>query len=713
MSNDKESRAFHKARLIKQKQKVSRLFAQAVALHQRGSIAEARVLYGQILERVPAHFEALHHLGLVECQSGRFEEADRLLEQALRLEPRSAAVYSDRGIVLHQMKRFEEALASFDQALAIKPDMPQALSNRGNTLIEIERYEEAVASYDAAIANNPNFADAFSNRGHALTELRRYDEAAASCDQAIAIKPDYADAFSDRGFALLELKRFDEALASFDRALAINPRSAAAWLGRGNVVLSTNAVAEALAAYNKALALRPDYFKALHQTAVCHRIQGDIEAAVSHYDKALAIAPDFAETISNRIFALDFAENADFAAHQAARTQWWTQVGSKIAARSNFSHLNSRDAARRLVIGYGSSDFNRHSAATAFKPVLSHHDKSQFQVVCYSCSLVEDEETAEFRQLADVWRNAAQWSDERLAERINADKVDIVVDLSGHSAGNRLGVFARKPAPVQVTAWGHASGTGLPTVDYLFSDPVAIPNAVRHLFAETIYDLPCMMTMEPPPYARRPADPPVCSRGFITFGSFNRFEKISDEAVTTWAGILQAISGARLLLKDRRLDDLSLRASLAEKFGRNGIATDRIEFMGSTSREAHLGAHDEVDICLDPFPQNGGISTWEALHMGVPVVAALGNSHPSRLSGAILSSLGMNEWVGNNIDYYRAIALKYAATPELLKKLRHELPQQILNSAASNSAAYTKAVEAAYRSMWESYVGTTAAAAIA
>ena len=186
---------------------------------------------------------------------------------------------------------------------------------------------------------------------------------------------------------------------------------------------------------------------------------------------------------------------------------------------------SSHATARRLVLGYVSSDFHQHSAATAFKPVLRHHDKTRFEVICYACSLKEDEFTQEFRSLADVWRDAAQWSDDRLAEQIQADQVDILVDLSGHSAGHRLGVFARKPAPVQVTAWGHATGTGLPTIDYLFSDPVAIPKAVRHLFAETIYDLPCLITMEPPPYDLQPSDPPVCTRGFITFGSFNRIGK--------------------------------------------------------------------------------------------------------------------------------------------------------------------------------------------
>lgn len=713
MSQDSASRAFQKARLQKQLQKVSGVFAQAVSLHQRGAIADAQALYRQILEQVPGHFDALHHLGIAESQSGHFAEANRLLEQALVLEPRSAAAWSNRGIALNALKRYDEALACFDHALAVKPDFADAHSNRGNALIALERFAEAVASYDGAIAIDPKHADAFANRGHALKEVRRFDDAVASCDKAIALKPGSADAHSNRGFALMELKRFDEALASFDKALGVNPRLAEASLGRGNVFFEGKALPEAFAAYEKALALRPDYFKALIQLAQCYGKQGALAQEIAFYDQALAIRPDFADAISNRIFALDFVADIGFAEHQAARRGWWQQVGAKIAAASRLTHRNSLDPVRRIVLGYVSSDFNRHSAATAFKPVLAHHDKSRFAVICYACSMAEDEVTQEFRTLADTWRNAAQLSDEQLAAQIQTDQIDILIDLSGHSAGNRLGVFARKPAPVQVTAWGHATGTGLETIDYLFSDPVAIPKAARPLFAETIHDLPCLITMEAPLYDIAPRDPPAPARGYVTFGSFNRIGKVSGDAVAAWAAILQTVPGSRILMKDRMLDDAAVRASLTERFVAHGISAERIAFRGRTSREEHLAALRDVDIALDPFPQNGGITTWEALHMGVPVVAKLGNSLPSRLSGAILSAIGLTDWVGDSVADYVAIATKYAAMPEFLRELRRELPARISASAAGNSAAYTRAVETAYGAMWERYVAaqTTAASA--
>jgi predicted O-linked N-acetylglucosamine transferase (SPINDLY family) len=704
MSNNIGLRAFHNARAKKRQAKAldaGAAYAQAVALNQAGRLGEAQALCREILGVAPRHFDTLHLLGVIEYQNGRHEEADALLERALAVDPRSAAAWSNRGIVLQERKRFADALGCYDQALALRPHYPEALSNRGNALVALERFEEAIADYDRALALRPSYAEGWSNRGNALTELRHFDEALASCDRALALRPGYADALSNRGNALTELGRFDEALASYDKALANKPGLSAAWVGRGNVLLNLNRYAEAHAAFEQALAINPDNLKALAQLAHGFERQGRVEDAIGCYDRVLSVRPDFATIISNKIFALDFAPGVGFVEQQEARREWWRQVGSKIAAQAPPQHDNDRDPARRIVLGYVSSDFRRHSAAATFRPVLRHHDRTRFEIVCYSCSTVADDVTADFRQIADRWIEAAQLSDQALAERIRADRIDILIDLSGHSAGNRLGVFARKPAPVQVTAWGHVTGTGLQTMDYIFADPVSIPQIVRPLFAERVYDLPCLITIEPPPCTVLIADPPVLATGSVTFGCFNRISKVSNAAIALWSRILIAAPRSRLLLKDTGLDDPLLRALLAEKFGRHGIAADRLGFMGRTSREEHLATFKDVDISLDPFPQNGGVSTWEALYCGVPAVALLGNNASSRLAAAILSSVGLPEWVAADEDEYVSIALDWAAKPDELKALRHALPDRIAASAAGNAVAYTRAVEAGYRRMWE------------
>jgi predicted O-linked N-acetylglucosamine transferase (SPINDLY family) len=706
MSDDRALRAFQNARLKKQQKKsydVAEAFARAHTLHQSGFISEAQAVCRDMLRRVPRHFHALQLLAITEYQSGRYEEADRLLRQALTVEPNSVAALSNRGVVLHELKRFEEALACYDKAVAIQPDCAEAISNGANALAQIERFQEAVERYDRALAVRPVYPEALSNRANALFHLRRYDEAVASCDKALALKPNDPDALANRGNALTHLRRFDEALASLDQALALNPRLSTAWMGRGNVLIHLNRHAGALAAYQNALAAKPDNVHAMVQLAQFHERHGQINEALSWYDRALAIKPDFADAISNRIFTLDLATDVGVEAQQAARKYWWQHVGSKLAQQHRFRHDNDPDPARRLVLGYVSADFRRHSAAATFRPVLQHHDKTQFEIVCYSCSVAQDERTEEFRRIADRWVDAAQLSDQVLAERIVADKIDILIDLSGHSAGNRLGTFARKPAPVQVTAWGHGTGTGLPTIDYLFADPVTMPQSVRHFFAEKLYDLPCIITTEPPPPGLQPCDPPMLANGHVTFGVFNRMSKVSDEAVAVWADILKRVPRSRLLMKDGSLDDESVRAGLSEKFAGRGLAPERIEFLGFTPREQHLAAFARVDIGLDPFPQNGGVSTWEALHMGVPVVAKLGEVPGSRLSGAILSSLGLHDWVAESADAYAAIAVARVSMPDQLQRLRHALPGTIANYASGNGARYTHAVKEAYRQMWQDY----------
>jgi predicted O-linked N-acetylglucosamine transferase (SPINDLY family) len=468
---------------------------------------------------------------------------------------------------------------------------------------------------------------------------------------------------------------------------------------RAIILLMKGKVTESQANCQRALAIKPDYAKAFSQLGHCHLQQSNAEAAVSCFDRSLAINPDDEITLSARIFALDFIGDCDFAGQQAARSEWWHRIGSRISAEHPAQYDNDRDPTRRIVLGYVSADFREHSAAFAFRPVLERHDKTRFEVICYSGSPADDTVTDSFRQVAGRWRNALHWSDDQLMDCILADKVDILIDLSGHTDGNRLRTFARKPAPIQITAWGHATGTGLPTIDYLFSDPALVPSEVRHLFAEQIFDLPCAMIIEPPPTASRSAEPPVTSNGYVTYGVFNRVSKLSDAAIGVWTQILRSDVTSRLIIKDRLIDDASTRNMLLEKFARHAITPDRMLLLGSTSREEHLATYRRVDICLDPFPQAGGVSTWESLYMGVPVVAKLGSGVSSRMGGAILSTIGMADWVAADNDQYVEIALR--STPERLRAIRHELPDLI--DRRCSPAAYTRAVDAAYRTMWQKY----------
>jgi predicted O-linked N-acetylglucosamine transferase (SPINDLY family) len=562
------------------------------------------------------------------------------------------------------------------------------------------KFERAKESFDRALSLQPRHAEAIAGKGMVSLELRHFNEAAAAFDAALAIKPGSPRILLQRGRLNLSLSRLEQAAADLDAALTQSPRLELALCWRAQIDILVGNTARAMAGVKTLLEVNPRSEMGLALLAACHVNQGDIATALAHLDAALEIAPDFPEAIGYKIFVLDYLPQADFVVQQAARKYWWDAIGAKLPRRTLAPRKLDPD--RRIVIGYVASEFRRHSAAYSLLPVLRHHDHARFKIVCYSCWPLQDEMTEQFKPLADVWVDAAQLSDDELADRIQADGIDILIDVSGHTTGSRLHVFARKPAPIQVTGFGHATGTGLQTMDYVLADPVFIPPSARHLLAEKVHDLPCLITIDPILDAP-PSELPMLRNGHVTFGVFNRIFKISDEAIGVWSKVMRTVTGSKIIIKNGLLDDPMLRDRLIARFVEQGIAEDNVVCMGSTPREEHLRAFADVDISLDTFPQNGGISTWESLYAGVPVVAKLGSGASSRAGGSIVAAVGLGDWVAEDDEGYAAIACKYAAQPAYLAKLRAELPARIAASPAGNVEIYTRKVEAGYRRFWRDY----------
>jgi predicted O-linked N-acetylglucosamine transferase (SPINDLY family) len=730
------SRAFHNERLRKQFRKEAPILMQAaVTAYRAGKAAEAAALCRRIIEIIPDTFDALHLLGVVELEGGNSAEAERALTRAVDVNPRSAEAYSNLGLALFNLGRFEEARRFQEKAIALQPNFATARTNLGNTLMRLKRLEQSVQAHDEAIRIKPDYSDAHVNRGMALLLLDRDEEADQDFDRALALRPRHLQAIVGKGVVSLNHRHFDAALAlfdaavaasptaevlahrgrlyvqmgqlataetDFDAALAIDAKLEMAWRGKAQIAVLRirGDVAQAMAACNKVLASNPNCEITTLLLGNCYAKEGDLQAAVAHWDRALAIKPDFEEAISGKVFALDFTD-VDFAVHQAVRKSWWEAIGAKVPRRQ--LRLRNLDSERRIVIGYVSSDFRNHSASLTFKPLLRHYDRANFEVVCYSCSAEHDAVTDECRSMVDRWVDAWQLSNRELAGRIEADDVDILVDLSGHSEGNRLSVFAAKPAPIQVTAWGHATGTGLLTMDYLFSDPVLVPQQARHLFAERVHDLPCAISIEPLPEARS-SPLPMIRNGYVTFGVFNRIDKISDGVLAVWSRLLQEVPGSVIVVKHSALTYAFARDNLASRFVAHGVAPDRLRCLGDTSRADHLAEFANIDISLDPFPQNGGVSTWESLQMGVPVVAKLGASCASRIGGSIVSAIGLGDWVAEDDGRYVAIASEFAGRPSELEALRAKLPAMVASSEAGNTELYTRRVEEAYRHFWRDYI---------
>ncbi|MHB0767735.1 O-linked N-acetylglucosamine transferase, SPINDLY family protein [Bradyrhizobium sp. 5.13L] len=729
------ARAFQYARLQKKlKKQADAVISAAANAYGQGRYAETDALCRQILQAIPDHFDATHLLGLCAQNGRRLEEALRLLERAIALDPRSHEAYSHLGAVHFDLRNLEDARRCHEKAIALKPNSPLALTNLGNTLLHLDLPEQAIQQYERAIKLKPDLADALCNRGLAELALRQFDRAKQSFERALVFQPRHAEALVGKGVVCIDLKQYDEAEAAlaaalairpgsaktlahrgrlhfelsrleqaagdFDAALALSPRLEVALQGKAQVSIQLGNTAEAIAAVKILLAENPRSPIAMTLLSACFANQGEIASTIEHLDAALAIAPDNADLIARKIFFLDFLSDADFAVQQAARKSWWDAIGAKLPRRTQVPRQFDPD--RRIVVGYVAAEFWYHSAAFALLPVLRHHDHAKFEIICYSCSPRRDEMTAEFNSYADVWVDAWQLSDDELADRIQADKVDILIDVSGHSSGNRLPVFARKPAPIQVTGFGHATGTGLQTMDYVLADPVFIPQSARHLLAEKVYDLPCLITIDPI-MDIPPSELPMLRNGYVTFGVFNRIYKISDEAIRVWSKVMRAVPGSKIIIKHTLLDDPLLRDSLVARFVAQGIAEENVACMGSTPRQEHLRAFANVDVSLDTFPQNGGVSTWESLYAGVPVVAKLGNGASSRAGGSIMAAVGLEDWVAEDDEGYAAIACKFAAQPAHMAKLRAELPARIAASPAGNVEIYARRVEEAYRQFWRDH----------
>ena len=639
---------------------------QAMACLRNGNLAEAKRLSKAILSAQPDQPDSLYLLAVVEHQLGQHEEAVGLLDKLLTIQPGNADALNYRGIVLGALNRQQEALNSYDKALAIKPRYAWALYNRSIALAAMNRQTEALESLDKALAIRPAHAEALNNRGITLGALSRPQEALESFEKALAVKPDYAEALYNRGIVLGTLNRQEEALESFDRALAIKPDYAEALNNRGIALRKLNRMPEALASYERSLAIRPN--------AACH---------------------------SNLIFALNFIPGASAARHQAERARWNELYAQRFAPLIQ-QHRNDPNPHRRLRIGYVSSHFRHQAATYAFGGVVLCHDPNSFEVVCYSDTVNEDDVTERLRAHSDKWHRTAGLSDDAFADLVRADGIDILVDCVGHMGGHRLLVFARKPAPIQVTAWGEPTGTGLKAMDYLLGDPVLVPASERARLTEQVFDLPNFLGYWTPDPLPEPAALPAIANGYITFGSFNRLAKVQDPVLRSWAAILRRLPNARLTLKgDQRLAESSQRTRIGNIFGEEGIAPERLTLLGQSDRADHFAAYQKIDIALDPFPHGGGMTTLDALWMGVPVVTWAGPTISSRLAAASLTTLGLTDFIASDRESYINLAVAKAADVDALARLRAALRGRLANSVIGDPVRYARAVEAAYREMWQ------------
>ena len=668
----------------------------------------AKGRYLQALEIQPNDADALHLLGVLRHQEGSSFEAVGLVGKAISINPNDPNAHNNLGVALEALGRHAEAIEAYDRAIAIKPDYSEAFNNRGVALRELKQTENALANFDCALALNPHYAEALNNRGIALYELRRLEEALESCNRALMVRPDYAEALNNLGSALLALDQAENALASFDRALALNPRYAEALFNRGNALVELKRYEEARASYDCALAIKPYYAKALNNRGNVLKDQGRLEEAVVSYQRALAVKSDYADVHSNLLFTMHYLDRISNAELLAEARRYGEAFVGKRAPR-NF--LNDRTPERRLRIGYVSGNFRSHPVGFFLAGVVESHNRAAVEVFCYTNGTKIDGMTDRLRGSADRWRSIVDLSDADAATMIVEDRIDILVDLAGHTAYNRLPMFGLRPAPVQVSWLGSPATTGLGAIDYKLADEFAVRPGEERWYTEAIVRLPYgRFCYSPPEYAPSPVDPPLLHRDFVTFGSFNNVTKIGPETVTLWAAVLHAIPKSRLLFKWRSLDDEATRRRLSDAFAAAGVAEGRLVFQRHSPHSELMAQYGEIDVALDPIPYNGGLTSCEAFWMGVPVVTFPGDRPASRHILGYFNLLGLSDCVARSPHDYVERAAALAADPNRLTLLRRTLRTRMTASPLCNGKLFTPALEGAFQHMWRRWCGGRPAA---
>ncbi|MBY4834197.1 O-linked N-acetylglucosamine transferase, SPINDLY family protein [Burkholderia dolosa] len=736
----------------------------ALAHHQAGRLDDARVLYEAIRRDAPDHPDATHFLGLLACQLGQFPAGLALMERAIAL--RADPVYLNNfGNMLRAHGRLDDAIAAYRRATALAPGYAEAHSNLGNALRDACDPDAAMLSCAHALALRPDYAPAYNNLGNALQDKGELDAAARAYDKAIALDPAYADACFNQGNVFRAQGRLDDAIARYRRAIELQPHLHAAHHALGVLLFERDeldaAIASlrcaaqsgevdslfnlaaaldragdldgAVASLRRALAAAPDRADLHHHlaqtlvrqgkrrealdscrialslpnpTAQMHAVMGDILCALWHidaglasYDRALELDPAFRNAHSGRMFhgaGTDRLSPAQLLEQARA-------FGVQMAAQASpLRHAPRAARGRPLRVGFVSGDLRSHPVAVFLRSIVAAIDPARIELAAYATQSAEDDTTAALKRHFALWRDITALDDRAAAALIADDRIDVLVDLSGHTALNRLPLFAWKPAPVQATWLGYFATTGIAEIDYVIGDRHVLPDDEASHFVERPWRLPdSYLCFTPPDQPLEVGPLPAERNGFVTFGCLNNANKIGAPVVALWARVLHAVPGARLLLKSAQLDEAALRDGLSARFAAHGIGAERLLLRGGSKRLAHIGTFNDIDIVLDPFPYPGGTTSMEGLWMGAPFVTRRGDRFLSHIGESILHTLGMPEWIAHDDADYVAKAAAFARDLSKLAAVRAGLRERLLRSPLCDARRFARHLEAAFVQMFE------------
>ncbi|MBM3532264.1 MAG: tetratricopeptide repeat protein [Alphaproteobacteria bacterium] len=709
--------------------------ARGLSFHRAGQALSAEATYRAVLERAPDHPHALNYLGTLLAAGSRSEEGIELLRRSVRQAPgvpefqlnladalmatgradiaesvlkralqirRGADVLAKLGLALMHQGKLKPATHQLDQALALAPQAVDVRCNLATLRAQAGEADAARSLLASALALVPSHLDSLNAR--AVVEQNHGDlpSAATWCRRTLAVSASFAPAHGNLSAVLSALAQRAASARHARLALALSPGAHGTWSNIGNLMQANGWPAEAEIFLRRATRLAPDYAVAWSNLGRTLNAQARFPEAIAAYRRSLDLDPLYAPAYSNLLFLShfdpSFSSEQIFEEHVA-----FGRRHESAARRDRRPHANTREPERRLRIGYVSADFGRHPAGYFLKPVILNHDPAAVDVLCFSDRTVEDDMTELFRNASSAFRRTIGMTDARLAELIREDRIDVLIDLSGHTGGNRLPLFARKPAPVQVSWLGYYDTTGLESIDAVLADPWEVEPGDERWYVEKVIRLPTgRLCYSPPTEAPEVTPLPMTARGSVTFGCFNHVAKLTDATLGAWSRILAAVPGSRLVLRSPPLADPSYRASFFERCRRLGLAPHRLDMAAATPTQI-LTEYGMIDLALDPFPFPGGLTTCESLWMGVPVVTLKGRHPVTRQSVSFLARVGHAELITTSVDAYVDLVVSLARAPERLAAIRGGPRAKMAASPLTDGAGAARAIEAALRQLWKSW----------
>lgn len=714
---------------------VATLMERAAAAMRAGDPVRAEEALRDAQRRFPTHPEPMNQLGIAAANANRRHEALRCFERAVALSPEHAGYRNNYGVGLERLERYSEALAEYRRALELDPASVDAVCNASVVLQRMGRAAEAVADLErsaklvpesfrihhrlgscleaagqAARALNhfrraaelaPKDATALTDLGRGLMDSAQWDEASSVYARVVNLTPGDATAHNNLGLALANLERVDQAVRHYSRALELDPRDGITHYNYALLLQEHGRPMLAERHYREALRLRPELYQAWNNLGNTLKELGRHAEAIPMYREALRRRAHYPSANSNMLCSMNYDPAADPQTMALEHRRFGERYGARAAT---FRHDPGRFRAdRRLRVGYVSADFRLHSVGYFAQALFTHHDPDVVEVFAYDDVRRPDAMTQWFRDRSAGWRTLRGASDAEAAATMHKDEIDVLVDLAGHTAGNRLLAFTFRPAPVQVSYLGYPNTTGLTEMDYRLCDALTDPGGDDE-YTETLVRLPHgFLCYTPPETAPDVTAVPLLGGAPPTFGSFNDLAKLNDDVIEVWARLLGAVPGSRLYLKTKALFDADARDDLARRFAAHSVGPDRLLLSGWTADVSeHLAEYGRVDVALDTFPYCGTTTTCEASWMGVPVITLAGHTHVGRVGMSINERLGLGELVGQTHEDYVEAARALIGDGDRLSALRAGLRATMWASALCDGASFTRSVESAYRDMWRS-----------